>query len=738
MFDVSLGKVIGPHSGALQVSYSSRGAVLKAVSDKRNVVVVYNEVPSKYPALAVAGKCRKIGLCFAETESIPSDWRSPLFNMDEVWTASHFNKKAFIYAGIPEEMIRVMPLGLDGNLYDPDKVGRSMYYDPDVFTFLMVISNFNRKDVQDVIRAYSLAFQDVKLVNLLLKIPKNSTAENYKKFILEPMEECAGHFSRIPPITIIKNYFSDEYMNRLYNTADCYLAIERAKGWDLPAFQSMALGKPVIGLNWSANTEFMSHENSLLIEPNETLIYADSSLAENLSLYAGHKWASYDFDQLVHYMRDVYAHPDRYAPKARAARKSILADYSLEKTGARMKDIIGAYRSFEFASNHPARVTVSKNPANAPKGASPYLGPLPRFRIDRYFNGTGLLPLRKLKKRYASVKEVLQTDPAKSNALNKRLSEFFIPQKVLSTLKMAAAHLGCKRYFNREYGRVLHLAKGRSKPYHPSQSLDDWVQVQREAEDLLGPEPTTSEEQARLASVQNGYQGKRIFVLGNGPSLNRIDFEKLKNEYSFGCNKIYLKYDASDWRPTFYTALDWRVTPDSYREINEKTTDSICFFPKRFFGLLRNDEKTYWYATRVNSAACEDNFSLDISRGVAGFGTVIYSALQIACHLGFRDIYLLGVDVDYKIQDTVQQSGADKFHTGTKINLTSTRDDDINHFDPRYFGKGAKWHDPNVDEMIRGFMLIRKLLANTGINVYNATPGGQLEVFERVDFDSLF
>ena len=72
------------------------------------------------------------------------------------------------------------------------------------------------------------------------------------------------------------------------------------------------------------------------------------------------------------------------------------------------------------------------------------------------------------------------------------------------------------------------------------------------------------------------------------------------------------------------------------------------------------------------------------------------------------------------------------------MTLESTADDDPNHFAPTYFGKGLKWHDPNVVDMRRMFRIMRKGVERHGGRLLNASVGGELEELERVDYDSLF
>tara|TARA_Y100000588_G_scaffold47290_1_gene44620 strand:- start:1280 stop:3265 length:1986 start_codon:yes stop_codon:yes gene_type:complete len=239
-----------------------------------------------------------------------------------------------------------------------------------------------------------------------------------------------------------------------------------------------------------------------------------------------------------------------------------------------------------------------------------------------------------------------------------------------------------------------------------------------------------------LAALKDKYKGERIFVIGNGPSLNKMPLELLKNEYTFCTNRFYLMYPRISWRPSFYTVVDWRVAAD--------VTDEICdlegstkFYPERFRGLLPDDEDVLWYY-HCQSKGKEAAFSFDAKRGIRGAGSVTGSAIQLAFHMGFEPIYLIGCDANYSVPKTVKDFGGDRFGNGIGFKLQSTEDDDPNHFDSRYFGKGRKWHDPNVKRMIAGYEQCKSGVESVGRQIFNATLGGSLEVFDRVDFLSLF
>lgn len=112
-------------------------------------------------------------------------------------------------------------------------------------------------------------------------------------------------------------------------------------------------------------------------------------------------------------------------------------------------------------------------------------------------------------------------------------------------------------------------------------------------------------------------------------------------------------------------------------------------------------------------------------------GTVTRAGLQVLAFMGFSPIYLVGVDMDYKDHKTAIKH--DRRH------WTATHDDDPNHFDPRYFGAGAKYHHPRLHDSYLPFLQrAKEHLDEKGVEVLNAGIGGAMEVFPRVDFRSLF
>lgn len=256
-----------------------------------------------------------------------------------------------------------------------------------------------------------------------------------------------------------------------------------------------------------------------------------------------------------------------------------------------------------------------------------------------------------------------------------------------------------------------------------------------------------------LSAFRNLHLGQRCFVMGNGPSLNKMDLDKLAGEVVFACNGAFLLFDRVSWRPTYYTCVDTRVIRDRAVEITQMldTHPSITAFLPSVVHLHDGSGAEYsgreiippganrYYFNEVSnreSHHVETMFTLDADDYVVQPYTVAITMLQLAAFMGFSEIYLIGCDTSYKVHETVKQEG--RQIDGVCLLLTSTRDDDSNHFDPRYFGKGREWHNPQVSKMIDHYRWAQLAVRRSNTRIFNATVGGQLEVFPRVDFNSLF
>lgn len=244
--------------------------------------------------------------------------------------------------------------------------------------------------------------------------------------------------------------------------------------------------------------------------------------------------------------------------------------------------------------------------------------------------------------------------------------------------------------------------------------------------------PITSDDRKQLRDFYNRFRGKRAFIVGNGPALNKHDLSLLDGEYVFGVNSIFLKSRESDFKPTFYVVEDSKVYEENADDIAAYDVP-FKFFPVDYrekYGAVPGAHyfqmnQGFYLTNSPNHAV--PRFSTDMSRELFCGQTVTYLNMQIAFYMGFERIYLIGMDFEYNIPDS---------HVRKGNHILSTTDDP-NHFHKDYFGVGKTWKDPKLDRVAMNYRQAKLAYEAVGRKVFNATIGGKLEIFDRVDYETL-
>jgi hypothetical protein len=227
-----------------------------------------------------------------------------------------------------------------------------------------------------------------------------------------------------------------------------------------------------------------------------------------------------------------------------------------------------------------------------------------------------------------------------------------------------------------------------------------------------------------LKALKNIHRNKRCFIIGNGPSLAAGDLNKLKHEITFAFNRIYYIFEKTEWRPTYYCSEDNKTIFKSKEEINDLAIENK-FFPMNFprdYNIHFNNAK--YFIFKFADRSIEPNFSQDIVKGIYWGNTVAYTAIQIAVYMGIKEIYLLGVD--HNFSKMVNDKG--------EIIIDKNAKD---YFSEKYNNDKEDLYIPNVEVSTRAYQAAKKFADQHNIKIYNATRGGKLEVFERVDFDQI-
>lgn len=221
--------------------------------------------------------------------------------------------------------------------------------------------------------------------------------------------------------------------------------------------------------------------------------------------------------------------------------------------------------------------------------------------------------------------------------------------------------------------------------------------------------------QLRLGPLRDAGKGRTVVLLGNGPSLNHVDPEALRNVTTIGSNFVHLFGQGQGFLPDVISCTN-RLVVEQGREIFESLTEVAVMVPSYCGHLL--DDGNHLSFVNINH---DGDFSPDIVDGASTHATVTYFNLQLAGYLGFDTIVLVGFDHQYT------QPGRGRH--GALIDQST---DDINHFDHNYF-RGKTWQRADTDEMARVYALAQSRMPET--KIINATVGGALEEFPRAQLD---
>jgi len=240
------------------------------------------------------------------------------------------------------------------------------------------------------------------------------------------------------------------------------------------------------------------------------------------------------------------------------------------------------------------------------------------------------------------------------------------------------------------------------------------------------------------------HDGERCFLVGNGPSLSHTDLTTLynNNEISFGCNAISKIFDKTPWRPKYFATQD-RVFFKSFSSMLANTEAEYKFFPdlddfhyefemdtkKIINELSQGLGKTFYIREIPHYSYHPLGFSNDASKALYLFATVMYMMIQLAAYMGFKEIYLIGVD-----GGTVSPINNSNY-ISEKHHFYEENDEWIQQFQLNQRFRSSEWVAKRVT---KAYKKANNYTKRNNIKIFNATRGGTIEVFERVDFDSLF
>lgn len=230
----------------------------------------------------------------------------------------------------------------------------------------------------------------------------------------------------------------------------------------------------------------------------------------------------------------------------------------------------------------------------------------------------------------------------------------------------------------------------------------------------------SQDSQTKLKKLKNRHCGERCVIIGNGPSLNKMDLSFLQQEICFGLNKIYLGFETWNFTPQYYVAINSLVLEQSAAEIAK--IEATKFISNRGISYIKPQDNIIFIQTEPYNGR---DFSLDISAGLQEGNTVTYAALQIAYFMGFETVILIGIDHSFVAP-------------GAPHEEIVSQGEDLNHFHPDYFSKGSKWHLPDLVGSEKFYKIAYAHYWLDNRQIIDATVDGKCHVFPKQDYRSLF
>lgn len=220
---------------------------------------------------------------------------------------------------------------------------------------------------------------------------------------------------------------------------------------------------------------------------------------------------------------------------------------------------------------------------------------------------------------------------------------------------------------------------------------------------------------SKLRKFKDLHKGQDCFIIGNGPSLNKMDLAPLADYHTFGLNKIFLIFEKVDLNLSYLASVNPFVIEQAHKEF-EEIYCPVFLSHTASAGVVKNKSHIHRLHT-LNLWS----FYEDITQPICEGGTVTYVAMQIAYYMGFERVFLIGVDHSFK------QKG--------NPNETQTYEgDDENHFHPDYF-KGQKWQLADIEGSEVSYHLAKYHFRKDNRQIIDATVGGKLEIFPKIEYE---
>lgn len=241
--------------------------------------------------------------------------------------------------------------------------------------------------------------------------------------------------------------------------------------------------------------------------------------------------------------------------------------------------------------------------------------------------------------------------------------------------------------------------------------------------------------------LQGIHEGERCFIIGTGPSIATQELSPLKDELCITLNQFYVHKDFSKIDPTYHLltglAVHPRISPaiglEWFKELEEKVTNSTIFlnYEDRDF-VLRNEllrDRMVHYVSLDGDYKLLPREGIDATKKLYPAQNSSILAIQLALYMGFRQIFLLGLDHDWILRYSERLSTHFYKPIDTVLERSGLTEWDVTNWGKQFWLNWNLWEE---------YSMVKDYAEAHDVRILNATAGGLLDVFERVDYKSLF
>jgi glycosyltransferase involved in cell wall biosynthesis len=314
----------------------SLNAELNALVNKPNnaQIQIIHLTPENYVRFDKKGKYN-IAYTTWETSKLPDQWVPLLNSMNEVWVPSEHNKRIFIESGVLKP-IYVFPHAVSNKVSSPNTEELGINKEDNEFMFYSIFQWTERKNPTALLKAYLTEFTSKEKVSLVLKTyfmnPQNPTEKDQLKEAINNVKKRL-YLPDMPKILLISDLLSQDQIQRLHETGDCFVSLHRCEGFGMPIAEAMQASKPVIVTDYGGPSDFVKNNVTGFTVPYMmTPCYGMPWPTYNGSM----EWAEADVMAARKHMRHVYENRNIGNRVGKTAKEWLDNNFSHQKIGNNM------------------------------------------------------------------------------------------------------------------------------------------------------------------------------------------------------------------------------------------------------------------------------------------------------------------------------------------------------------------------------------------------------------------